>query len=118
MKRITKENNEMECYTCEKGNLVKKKVEFKLYGESFGHFDAEVCDKCGEQFFDEKTSDEMDEIAKKKGLWGLESETNIAKAGGSLVIRVNKNIAQFLRLKKGEKVRLHPEDRNKLIVEV
>lgn len=108
----------MKCYVCDRGNLVKKKIEFKLYGELLGHFEAEVCDKCNEQFFDEKTSDEIDEIAKKKGLWGLEAETNVSKAGDSLVIRVNKNIAQFLKLKKGERVKLHPETRNKLIIEV
>ena len=34
------------CYTCEKGNLTKRKTEYKLYGVSLGRFNAEVCDRC------------------------------------------------------------------------
>jgi len=105
-----------KCYLCGKGNLVKKKVDFKLYGKSLGEFDAEVCDKCNEIFFDEKTSDKIDKVIKEKKLWGLEARTSITQSGNSLAIRIPKKIAEFLHFKKGTQTRIHPEE-NKLIVE-
>ncbi len=47
-----------KCYECEKGNLKKKKVKYKLYGIEIGKYPAEVCDKCGEIF-------DLDEIPEK-----------------------------------------------------
>lgn len=107
-----------KCYICEKGKLVKKKEEFKLYGESLGKFDAEVCDRCGEVFFDENVSDEIDDAAKKTGLFGLEASTHVGKTGDSLMIRVNKQIADFLNLKKGKEVKLIPKNRHELLIGV
>lgn len=107
-----------KCYLCEKGFLEKKKVDFKLYGELIGKFDAEVCSLCGEKFFDEATSQKIDEATKAKGLWGLEVETNVGQSGDSLMVRINKQLAQFLKLRKGEKIKLRPEDRRKLVIEV
>ena len=46
------------CYTCEKGILERKKVDFMLYGEFIGKFDADVCSKCGEKFFEVETMTE------------------------------------------------------------
>ena len=48
---------EEKCYMCENGDLIKKKVDFSVYGINIGKFEAEVCDKCKEVFFDEKASD-------------------------------------------------------------
>ena len=73
-----------KCYICENGNLTKKKIDYMLYGISLGKFDAEVCDKCGEVFFDENTSKKMTEVAKKRGLWGLPSKTKIGQSGTTL----------------------------------
>ena len=105
------------CYVCNKGKLVKKKVDFKVYGISLGKFDAEVCGKCGEAYFSGTVSDEMDTIAKKKGLWGLEATTKVGKVGNSIDIKLNKRIVDFAGLKKGEEVRIYPEGRNKIIIE-
>ena len=67
------------CYICNKGTMKKKKVEYKIYGVLLGKFDAEVCDQCSEIFFDEVTSRKITEIAKQKGLFGLEAKTKIGK---------------------------------------
>ncbi len=48
--------SEEKCYVCGIGKLIKKKVDYKVFGISIGKFDAEVCDKCGETFFDEEIS--------------------------------------------------------------
>ncbi len=106
-----------ECDECG-GKLKKKSVDFKLYGVSLGLFPARVCVKCNEECFDEKTSDAIDEKAKEMGLWGLSATSKVGIAGDSFIIRVNKRLAQFLDLKKGEEVTLRPENKNKIIIEV
>lgn len=100
------------------GAIVKSDVDFKLYGVSLGKFPAQTCSKCGEECFDEKTSEHIDTVAKEKGLWGLSATSRIGVAGDSFIIRINKRLAEFLDLKKGEEVSLRPESKNKIIVEV
>ena len=107
-----------KCYICENDNLLRRKVDYKLYGVSLGKFYAEVCDKCGETFFDEDTSKRMTEIAKKKGLWGLQTKTKIGQAGTTLDIRLPKRIIEFLNLKKGKEVDIYPEGKNKLVISI
>ncbi len=107
-----------KCYICEKGSLTKKKVDYKLYGISIGKFEAEICDRCGETFFDEDVSRKMTEIAKKKGLWGLQAKTKIGQSGTTLDIRLPKRIITFLNLKKGKEVEVYPEGKNKLVISI
>jgi len=106
------------CCNCGSSKVKKKKVDFKVYGESLGKFEAEVCSKCGEEVFDEVTSNKIDKVAKEKGLWGLEARSKIGVAGDGLIIRVNKKIAEFMDLKKGEEITLMPEDKHKLNIVV
>lgn len=105
-----------KCYICERGTLEKRKIDYVLYGQNLGKFDAEVCSKCGEQFFEENVSKNMTQAAKKKGLWGLQAKTKIGQAGSTLDIRLPKKIINFLNLRKGEEVEIYPEGKNKLIV--
>jgi|SRR3989344_2790909 len=107
-----------KCYICEKGNLMNKIVDYKLYGVDLGKFKAEACDKCGEIFYDEETSKKMTEISKKKGLWGLQSKTKIGQSGSTLDIRLPKKIIDFLDLKKGSEVELSPEGKDRLVVSI
>lgn len=106
-----------KCEECG-GKIVKKNVEFSLYGESLGFFPAEVCTKCGEEVFDEETSDKIDEVAKQKGLWGLSARTKIGRVGTSIAVTINKQIAQFMQLQKGKEVIVHPQTKKKLMIEV
>jgi len=107
-----------KCYICEGGILSRKKVDYRLYGIDIGKFAAEVCDKCGEIFFNEETSKKMTEIAKKKGLWGLQTKTKIGQAGTTLDVRLPKRIIEFLNLKKGKEVEIYPEGKNKLVISI
>ena len=105
----------MTCPLC-KGNLVKKKINYNLFGESMGIFPAEVCLKCGEQFFNQDVSLAIEKIAKEKKLWNLKNTTKLTKVGNSFSIRIGKNIVDFLKLKAGEEVIIYPESKNKIII--
>lgn len=107
-----------ECYECKRGKLEKKKVNYEIYGVNVGKFEAEVCNKCGEQFFSEEVSDKISGKTKELGLWGLESRTRIGVVGTTLDLRFNKKLIEFLRLKKGKEAIVYPESREKFIVEL
>lgn len=107
----------MECPICE-GMLVEKMVEYSYHGISFGSFDAEVCTECGEAFFTEEASDEIDRIAKERGLWGMEVRSKISYSGNSLIVRIPKELVEFLDLEKGDEIRIHPEGKHRLVVEL
>jgi len=50
---------------------MSKKVLYAVHGIELGKFPAQVCDACGEQWFDEETSKSIQALEKKKGLFGL-----------------------------------------------
>jgi len=110
-------DDKMKCDICEKGELENKPVDFKIYGVSLGKFPAQVCSSCGETFFTEAISDKIDDLAKKKGLWGLEAKTKIGMVGNSIDVKISKKIADFAGLKKGNEVRVYPEGKNRIIIE-
>lgn len=106
-----------KCWECD-GNYKYKMVDFSVYGVSLGKFKAKVCDKCGDTIFNEDVSDQIDKIAKKKGLWGLESKTKIGKVGNALDIRLSNRISKFCRVKKGTDINVHPESPKRIIVDI
>lgn len=103
------------CWECD-GKLVIKKIPYDFLGERIGTFPAKVCNTCKEEIFSEETSRKIDKIIKDKGLWGLESRTRIGKSGDSLNVIINKKLAKFMKLKKGEEVLVYPENKKKLII--
>ena len=106
----------MKCPICEQGNLQKGKIKEVMFGISLGEFPAEICSQCGESFTDEETTRRIEGVAKKKGLWGLEKKTTITRTGNSLAVRIPKPLAEFLKLKEGEAIYIHP-DKQKLVIE-
>lgn len=108
----------MEREKCEEcgAKIIKKQVDFTVYGVSLGKFPAEMCIKCGEEVFDEETSRKIDDLAKQKGLWGLAKKVKIVKIGNSLAIRIPKIISDFLGLKEGKEAIMKPE-KDKIIIE-
>jgi len=107
-----------KCPVCEKGNLSEKKISYKVYGEELGRFPAMVCSSCKEEWFDEKTAREIEAIEKKKGLFGLSAQTKISYSGNSLIVRIPKAIADFMKLKREEPATIYSEGRNKFSVEI
>lgn len=108
----------MKCPICEKGNLKRKIVPYSVYGVELGKFPVGICDKCGEEWFDEKTALEIEKLEKEKGLFGLSKESKVSYSGNSLVIRIPNAIARFMGLKKEKHVMIHPEGKNKLEIEI
>ncbi|MBI2047418.1 AbrB/MazE/SpoVT family DNA-binding domain-containing protein [Candidatus Pacearchaeota archaeon] len=103
------------CALCQ-GSLKNKLVEYNVHGESFGKFPALVCDSCDEQWFNEETSKKIEEAEKKAGVFGLSVETKISYSGNSLIIRIPKELARFMNLKRETRVVIHPEDKDKFCI--
>ena len=108
----------MKCPICEEGKLNTKKVPYSVYGVELGTFSAQVCNACNEQWFDEKTSTKIQELEKKKGLFGLSKRTKISYSGNSLIVRIPESVAKFMNLHKEDEVIIHPEGKNKITVEL
>lgn len=105
----------MKCPICEKGELKKQIIKEEMFGVYLGDFPAEVCTKCGESFTDEETTKRIEKAAKKKGIWGMERKTKVTQTGNSLAVRIPKEIAEFLKMKKESEVYVHPEGKNLII---
>jgi len=108
----------MGCIMCNNGTLKEKMVEYKEFGVSLGRYKANVCIKCGEAFFDSETAKKIQNKSKELGLFGLAKKTKVAKVGNSLAIRIPKEIADFIKLKKEEEVRIVPKSQRELIIDV
>ena len=106
----------MICPNCEKSALRKGKIREVMFGVDLGEFPALVCSNCKESFTDEATTKKIEEAAKKNGIWGLGKTTKITKAGNSMVVRIPKPIAEFLKMKVGQEAFVHP-DKDKLVIE-
>ena len=59
----------------------------------------------------------MEEKMKEIGLFGMEKTTNVSLSGNSLIIRINKRLADFLQLQENTSVRVYPIDKRRFIVE-
>jgi len=106
-----------KCILCD-GKLNEKMVNYKIYGKSIGKFPALVCNSCGEQWFNEETSKKIQEKEKKLKLFGLSRETKISYSGNSLIIRIPRELAKFMNLKKETEVIIYPEDKNKISISI
>ena len=107
----------MKCIICN-GETIKKNVEYKESGVLLGNFSANICQKCGETYFDEKIAEKIQRKSKQMGLFGLAKKAKIAEIGNSIAIRIPKEIAEFLKLKKGKEVVIFPESKNDLHINI
>jgi len=108
----------MICPICEKGTMHKEKVPYSVYGIKLGIFPANVCSQCHEKWFDETTSTKIEAIEKKKGLFGLNKTSKISYSGNSLVVRLPEALVKYLNIHKEDEILIHPEGKNKIMVEL
>ena len=106
----------MKCVMCDKGTLKKKNVDYREFGVFLGKYRGNVCANCGEVFFDSVTAKKIQAKSKELGLFGLAKKTKVAKVGNSLAIRIPKEIAEFLKLRKEEEVKIFPKSQNELVI--
>lgn len=100
------------------GKIIRKKMDYLLLGENLGRFETMLCQKCKERYYNEEVMDKIDIVAKKRGLWGLESHTKLSEVGNSLAIRLNKKLVDFFKFKKGKEVIIYPESKEKLVIQI
>ena len=106
----------MNCTACNMGKYQQKKVPYLFLGQNLGNFKALVCNHCGETLFESAASDMIETEVKRRGLWVLRARSKEAEVGNGLDVRIPKNLAQFLSLKKGQEIILEPIDKNRLQV--
>jgi len=89
------------------------------YVEGFPLFNVEGfrCRKCGNLFFTEEQVDEMEERTKKLKMRLFAFKRTIAVSGKGLVVRVPADLAEYLKLKEGEEVRITPVGHKGFLVE-
>lgn len=78
-----------------KGKMIRKNSPYSFAGVLFGEYDSEACLKCGEVFYMEEASNQIEQKAKELGLWGIGKKIAIGKSGTSLIIRIPKDIAEL-----------------------
>ena len=66
-----------KCPICGKSELVRRKRHAEQYGFDLGVYMAEICPSCGEVFWDEKSVLNMEQKAKKLGIWVLSRERRL-----------------------------------------
>ena len=108
----------VKCPSCEKGTLRRGKVKESMFGIDLGTYDGEICSKCNETFLDSKAMQKIEKKAKEKGVWGISKKIKIVKSGNSLSIRIPAKLAKFLNIKEGEEVIIHPEGKEKLVLDL
>ena len=77
-----------------------------------------VCIKCNETFFDAVVAEKIQAKSKEQGLFGLSKKTKVAKVGNSLAIRIPKEIADFVDLKKEREVKIFPKNKEEIIIKI
>src|SRR3989344_3528501 len=107
-------------YPCPCGGKIQwKKDKVVVDGIVCGILDIEYCQQCGEEYFPEETMETVEKKLKEHGLWGIQrKEATLWKSGGSVILRIPKDIARQLDLKPDEKVSIYVEGKKKLIVDV
>lgn len=106
-----------KCPVCGKGLLKKGMVAEEMFGTKLGRYEAEICNKCGESFIDERAMKKLEAKAKEMGVWGLAKKTKVIMSGNSLAVRIPSDIAKFAHLTKGIELVLHPEGKKKIVIE-
>ncbi|HLC72759.1 MAG TPA: AbrB/MazE/SpoVT family DNA-binding domain-containing protein [Candidatus Nanoarchaeia archaeon] len=107
-------------YPCPCGGKIQwKKDKVVVDGIVCGILDIEYCQQCGEEYFPEETMEVVEKKLKENGLWGTQrKEATLWKSGGSVVLRIPKDITRQLNLKPDEKVSIYVEGKKKLIIDL
>ncbi len=95
------------------GGLTKYEYE---EGFPLHNVQAYVCPKCNKVFFTEDQSHEMDTRTKELKEYAFGFERKITISGKSLVVTIPSEIAEHLKFKKGQKVKIIPIAREGMMI--
>ena len=90
----------------------------EFFGIDFGVKEASICSDCGSEYLPQQVMEEVEAEVKRRGLFGLERRGRVAKSGNSLVIRIPREIAKSLKIKRDLPIVIYPSEPRKLIIEV
>ncbi|OGI64735.1 hypothetical protein A2642_02810 [Candidatus Nomurabacteria bacterium RIFCSPHIGHO2_01_FULL_39_10] len=100
-------------YKCRCGGTLKwSQCAVEFYGIDFGIRKCEVCTSCSSEYFDDKTTSEIEQEVKKRKLFGLERNISITKSGNSLVMRLPPEITKFTNLHYKDNIRIFPTSKH------
>lgn len=106
-------------YKCSCGGTLKKsQCSVEFYGIDFGIRDCEMCTSCGSEYLDQEVMKSLEEEVKKRKIFALERNVKVTKSGNSLVIRVPREIAEFLNIGYLSSLRMFPVEKGRLEIEV
>lgn len=106
-------------YKCSCGGALKKsKCSVEFYGIDFGIKDCEACTSCGSEYLDQEVMKKLEEEVKKRKIFALERNVRVTKSGNSLVIRIPREIAEFLDIGYLSSLRMFPVEKGRLEIEV
>lgn len=100
------------------GKLKRSFTEVEFFGINFGVKQADVCIDCGSEYLPQEVMEQIEREVKRRKLFGLERRGRVAKSGNSLVIRIPKEIAESLKIKRDLPIVIYPTEPRKLIIEV
>lgn len=104
---------------CKCGGKLKRSVtEVEFFGIDFGVRKTDVCTECGSEYLSQELMEEIEAEVKRRRLFGLERKGRVAKSGNSLVVRIPKEIAESLNVRRDMPIVIYPSEPRKLIVEV
>lgn len=92
------------------GRLKKSSAEVEFFGIDFGVKEAEVCTDCGSEYLSQELMEEIEAEVKRRGLFGLERRGRVSKSGNSLVVRIPKEIADSLKIKRDLPIVIYPSE--------
>lgn len=106
---------------CRKCREVMKLIHLDRYeyleGIPLYEVPAYKCSKCGNEFFTEKMVDEMEVRSEEIRRHQFAFRRRLAVSGGGLVVRVPSDLANDLKLKEGQEVKILPVNHKGFLVE-
>ena|SRR3989338_1121105 len=85
-------------------------------GYTLRNVPAYICPKCGKIFFTEEQASEMERRTKEKKEYSFGFERKVTVSGKSLVVGIPSELAEHLKIKRGQKVRIIPVARDGFMI--
>ncbi|MEW5936837.1 MAG: AbrB/MazE/SpoVT family DNA-binding domain-containing protein [Candidatus Thermoplasmatota archaeon] len=99
------------------GKLVEAPMHVEYFGIDFGVRVGHACTRCGDEYLTDAVWQEIEDAAKKSGIFGIEKKVRVRKSGNSLVVTIPPEIARYIGITKDSLVSLVPTGKRKVELE-